>query len=58
MRTLTAHQANQVSGSGKITVDVNVPAKYVHVNFVTATKTITIVNIDWSKFGNGLPTPL
>lgn len=52
MRTLDTQQIGQVSG-GKISVEVNVPAKYVHVNLVTPFKTITLVNVDWSKFGKG-----
>jgi tRNA(Ser,Leu) C12 N-acetylase TAN1 len=51
MRALQLQEVTQVSG-GKVTVtvDVNVPAKYVHVNVVDGTKVITIVNVDWSKF--------
>ena len=51
MRALQTQEVTQVSG-GKVTVtvDVNVPAKYVHVNVVDGTKVITIVNVDWSKF--------
>jgi hypothetical protein len=54
MRALNAQDLAAVSGGkATITVDVNVPAKYVHVNLVTDTKTYTLVNIDWSQIGKG-----
>jgi hypothetical protein len=51
MRALQLQEVTQVSG-GKVTVtvDVNVKAKYVHVNVVDGTKVITVVNVDWSKY--------
>ena len=52
MRTLHSQELAHVSGAlTKVVVDVNVPAKYVHVNVTDGTKVITIVSVDWSKCG-------
>jgi hypothetical protein len=56
MRTLNSQELAHVSGAkASIVVDVNQTAKYVHVNLVTDTKTIVLVNVDWSTWGQKAP---
>jgi hypothetical protein len=53
MRTLNASEIDQVAGgTPQIAVDVNVLAKYVHVNLVDNGQVVkTLFSFDWSKWG-------
>lgn len=53
MRTLNSQEVVQIAGGKpQIVVDVNVPAKYVHVNLLEDGQLVkTLFSFDWSKLG-------
>ena len=53
MRTLAQHEVNHVAGGkAELQIDVNVLAKYVHINVIDGDKIVLkLFNVDWSKLG-------
>jgi len=51
MRTLNSQEVVQIAGgTPQIVVDVNIPAKYVHVNLLDNGQLVkTLFSFDWSK---------